>query len=215
MYTTAVEDYLKVVYELLREEGRATTTAIAERLNVAPASVSGMFKKLTEMKLIEHTPYQGVVLTPTGEKLALEVIRHHRLVELYLAEALGVPWDEVHDEANRLEHAISPAIADRMAAALGHPATDPHGSPIPRKDGTIAAVATRRLSDLRPGETGIVAEIIDEDPAVLRLVADLKLFPRTEVRVVARDAATGALTVLIDEAERTLATDVASRVFIA
>jgi len=214
MYTTAVEDYLKVVYELMREDGRATTTGIADRLGVAPASVSGMFKKLVEMRLIEHTPYQGVVLTPSGEKLALEVIRHHRLVELYLAEALGVPWDEVHVEANRLEHAISPAIADRMAAALGYPVTDPHGAPIPTKEGTIAAVATRHLSDLRVGDRGAVAEVIDEDASLLRSLAGLGLYPNALVEVVARGADGETLTIRVGEAEHQIDHHAASHVYV-
>lgn len=215
MYTSSVEDYLKVVYELLREDGRATTTAIAERLKVAPASVSGMFKKLVEMRLIEHTPYQGVILTPAGEKIALEVIRHHRLVELYLAEALGVPWDEVHQEAHRLEHAISPALADRMAAALGQPAADPHGAPIPTREGTIAAVATRRLTDLREGETGMIAEVIDEDPNVLRSLAAMGLFPNVSVEMIQREADNGDLVVSVEKVYHHIAPQTASRIFIA
>ena len=214
MYTAAVEDYLKVVYELTREEGRATTTGIAERLGVAPASVSGMFKKLVEMRLIEHTPYQGVVLTPTGRKIALEVIRHHRLVELYLAEALGISWDKVHEEANRLEHAISSDVADRMAAALGNPLSDPHGAPIPDKDGTIAPVATRRLSDLQPGDVGQVAEVIDEDAALLRSLAAMGLFPNVTVQVLERDSGSGEMTLRIGAGDHAVSTREASRVFV-
>lgn len=214
MYTSAVEDYLKVVYELLREEGRATTTAIAERLGVAPASVSGMFKKLAEMRLIEHTPYQGVVLTSSGQKIALEVIRHHRVIERYLAEALGVPWDQVHDEANRLEHAISPEIADRMAAALGDPVTDPHGAPIPTREGAIAAVATRRLSELAPGDVGLVAEVIDEDAAMLRSLASMGLFPNVAVEVVERNTDSGDLTVRVGEGEHAVPPRAATRIFV-
>jgi DtxR family transcriptional regulator, Mn-dependent transcriptional regulator len=213
MYTSAVEDYLKVVYELLREDGRATTTAIADRLGVAPASVSGMFKKLVEMRLIEHTPYQGVVLTESGEKIALEVIRHHRLVELYLAEALGVPWDEVHAEAHRLEHAISPAIAERMAAALGYPDTDPHGAPIPTREGAIAAVATRRLSDLHVGDSGAIAEVIDEDAGVLRSLAAMGLFPNAMVEVVTRSTE-GGMVVRVGATDHAIDTEAATRVFI-
>ena len=214
MYTSSVEDYLKVVYELLREDGRATTTAIAERLKVAPASVSGMFKKLVEMRLIEHTPYQGVILTEAGEKIALEVIRHHRLVELYLAEALGVPWDEVHQEAHRLEHAISPALADRMAAALGQPVADPHGAPIPTREGTIAAVATRRLTDLQQGEVGLVAEVIDEDAAVLRSLAAMGLFPNVSVQMLQREINSGDCLVRVGETDHHLSLETANRVFI-
>lgn len=213
MTTTAVEDYLKVVYELLREEGKATTSGIADRLGVAPASVSGMFKKLSELNLVEHMPYQGVILTPTGEKIALEVIRHHRLVELYLAEALGVPWDEVHAEAHRLEHAISPGLADRMAAVLGDPQVDPHGAPIPSREGSIAAVATRRLAELRVGESGRVAEVIDEDPALLRALAAIGLFPNVNVEVLDKVAAEDVVRVRVAGGEYPMPLSAAQRVF--
>lgn len=214
MQTPAVEDYLKVIYELLRETGKATTTGIADRLGVAPASVTGMVKKLAELRLIEHKPYQGVALTPAGEHIALEVIRHHRLIEVYLAEALGLPWDEVHAEAHRLEHAISPAVADRMAAALGHPRTDPHGAPIPTREGRIAAVARRRLSDLTVGDTGVVAEVIDEDAALLRALAAIGLFPNVPLEVIGLEPETGAVTICIAAAEHVVPLGAATRIFI-
>ncbi|MFN8472830.1 MAG: metal-dependent transcriptional regulator [Anaerolineae bacterium] len=213
MVTTAVEDYLKVIYELVREEGEATTSAMADRLDVAPASVSGMIKKLAEMRLVEHTPYRGVILTPAGRKIALEVIRHHRLVELYLAEALGVPWDQVHDEANRLEHAISPSVADRMAAALGNPRVDPHGAPIPDKDGSIATESMRRLSTALADQCVVVSEVIDEDAELLRYLASIGLVPDVVVEIVGREPS-GELIVRIQGAPHTISRATAERVFI-
>src|SRR5512136_3130757 len=145
-----VEDYLKTVYLLCEREGAASTTGIAAALEVTPASVTGMVKKLAELKLVRHTPYQGVELTKSGEKIALEMVRHHRLLELFLAEALGYSWDEVHAEADVLEHVISEEFEDRIAARLGNPLVDPHGDPIPAKDGTIASVEQQSLLDLEP-----------------------------------------------------------------
>ena len=140
-----IEDYLKTIYLLREREGTATTTAIAAALEVTPASVTGMIKKLAELKLVRHTPYQGVELTKSGEKIALEMVRHHRLLELFLMEALGYTWDEVHAEAHMLEHVISEEFEERMAARLGYPTVDPHGDPIPTKDGTVAAVKEHAL----------------------------------------------------------------------
>src|SRR5687767_6725143 len=156
--TPPIEDYLKAIYAVVREsgEGRATTSAIAERMEVSAASATNMMQKLAEMKLVEYVPYRGVSLTPGGEKIALEVIRHHRLIELYLAEALGYSWDEVHDEAERLEHVISEEFEDKIDAMLGHPTTDPHGDPIPPKSGRPPARATRRLSEVEIGESVVV-----------------------------------------------------------
>src|SRR5437867_7774832 len=131
MHTESVQNYLKTIYELQHEQGRVATTLLADRLGVAPASVTGMIKKLAGMHLVTHEPYQGVVLTEAGERIALEVIRHHRLIERYLAEALGVPWDEVHEEAEKWEHVLSEEMEERIDAMLGHPTTDPHGTPIP------------------------------------------------------------------------------------
>ncbi len=132
--STAIEDYLKAIYLLQQQEGEVTTTLLADRLNVKPASVSGMLKKLGELKLVQHMPYHGVVLMPAGEKIALEVLRHHRLIELYLVEALGYTWDEVHSEAEELEHVISEKLEARIAQWLGNPTHDPHGDPIPGAD---------------------------------------------------------------------------------
>jgi DtxR family Mn-dependent transcriptional regulator len=143
MSTPAVQDYLRAIYEVQHEQGKAATTVLAARLGVAPASVTNMIKKLTHMHLVDYEPYQGTVLTRAGHKQALEVIRHHRLVELYLAEALGVPWDQVHVEADKLEHVLSDALENRIDDWLGHPTQDPHGAPIPTSSGTIAQPGPR------------------------------------------------------------------------
>ena len=145
MLSGAVQDYLKTIYKLQEQGGAVSTSALAEAMGVAAASATGMVKKLAVLKLARHSPYQGVVLTKAGEKMALEVIRHHRLLELYLAEALGYSWDKVHEEAERLEHVISEEFEEKIFEALGRPTRDPHGDPIPTKDGTLVAGSHERL----------------------------------------------------------------------
>src|SRR5262245_41336860 len=152
MFSSAVEDYAKAIYALqLRCDGAVSTTALAERLGVTPASASGMVRKLDEHGLVTHVPYKGVRLTEEGRRLALEVLRHHRLLELYLSESLGVPWDRVHEEAEVLEHVLSEELEALIAAKLGHPTHDPHGDPIPDADLVLAAETTERLGALEPG----------------------------------------------------------------
>ena len=212
MHSPAVEDYLKTIFEIEREQGKVATTVLSERLGVAPASVTGMVKKLAEMNLVEHERYQGVTLTPAGRKIALEVIRHHRLVELYLAEALGVPWDRVHDEAEKWEHILSEDLEDRIDALLGHPTTDPHGAPIPTRDGQMARTSPDRLLDLLPGQAAIIDEVSDHDPDLLRRLGDLGLFPATAVTITGRDAA--GLTLLAGETERLVSNEMAGYIFV-
>ncbi len=212
MHSPAVEDYLKTIFEIEREQGKVATTVLSERLGVAPASVTGMVKKLAEMNLVEHERYQGVLLTPAGRKIALEVIRHHRLVELYLAEALGVPWDRVHDEAEKWEHILSEDLEDRIDALLGHPTTDPHGAPIPTRDGQMARTSPDRLLDLLPGQAAIIDEVSDHDPDLLRRLGDLGLFPATAVTITGRDAA--GLTLLAGETERLVSNEMAGYIFV-
>ena len=183
MLSQSMQDYLKTIYELRQRSGRATTNALAEKLGVAAASATGMIKKLAEMKLVAYEPYQGATLTQAGEKLALEIVRHHRLIELYLTEALGYTWDRVHEEADRLEHAISDEFADKISNLLGDPKIDPHGDPIPTKDGTVAAFSLDTLDLVPAGQTVRVERVRDEDPSVLRLVAQLGLMPGTVIRV--------------------------------
>src|SRR5438128_4612906 len=153
--SSAVEDYAKAIYALAAEsDGPVSTNAVAERLGVTPASASAMVKRLDELGLARHVPYRGVELTARGSQLALEVLRHHRLLELYLAESLGVPWDRVHDEAEVLEHVLSEELEELIAAKLGHPTHDPHGDPIPTRDGRIVEAASIPLNALEPGARG-------------------------------------------------------------
>ncbi|MDX1394083.1 MAG: metal-dependent transcriptional regulator [Gemmatimonadota bacterium] len=180
----AVEDYLKAVYKLQGDVGAVSTTALAEELERSAASVTNMVKALAENGLVEHTPYRGVRLTASGELTALRIIRRHRVLELYLIEKLGFSWEDVHAEAERLEHAASDALIDRMARALGEPSVDPHGSPIPTRTGEIAETAWIALGDLEDGCRGTVREVSDDSAEALRRLADLGLFPGTEIRMV-------------------------------
>lgn len=214
MYTESIENYLKAIYEIQKELGKVSTNALSEKLNVAPASVTSMIKKLSEKKLITHRRYQGVNLTQAGRKIALEVIRHHRLVELYLAEALGVPWDKVHEEAEKWEHVLSEDLEDRMDAALGHPTRDPHGSPIPSRDGKIIELESIPLADLRPGQSGIVAEVSDHDPSLLRYVGKMGLYPEAKVKIISVEPFSGPITVKVGGASHVLGSEAAQYVFI-
>jgi DtxR family Mn-dependent transcriptional regulator len=195
--TAAMEDYLKVIYRLSEDGHRPTTQAIAERLGVAAPSVTGMLKRLAELKLVEHERYRLAQLTPTGRKVALEIVRHHRLLELYLAEALGYSWDEVHDEAERLEHTISEEFEARIDAALGFPTTDPHGDPIPSAAGAISRVSSDRLSSLQAGESATISRVSDADAEKLRYLGSIGLFPDAEVTVLDRLPFNGPLRVRI------------------
>jgi DtxR family Mn-dependent transcriptional regulator len=183
MLSQSMENYLKAIYDALEKDERATTSAIAEIMGVASPSVTAMVKKLAELKLVTHEPYQGVRLTGVGEKTALEIVRHHRLIELFLAQALGVPWDRVHDEAEKLEHVISEDLEDRISHALGDPTHDPHGAPIPARDGSIRRLDAQSLSEVQPGRTVTVVQVEDRDPELLRYLGDLKLYPGTEIEV--------------------------------
>lgn len=215
MHTQAVEDYMKTIYELQGASGKVTTTMLAERMAVAPASVTGMLKKLSDMHLVAYTPYQGVKLTEAGRKIALEVVRHHRLVELYLAEALGVPWDRVHDEAEKWEHVLSEDLEDRMDALLGHPTTDPHGAPIPTRQGDIKDLKHVPLTSLKPGQSATISEVSDHDPELLRYLGSLGLYPQTPVQLVQAAPFDGPLTLRVGEDEHVLGKEVAGYIFVA
>lgn len=181
----SIEDYLKAVYELTSGEGRASTNALAEYLDIAPASVTGMLQKLaaTDPPLLDYMKHRGVRLTEEGQKVALETIRHHRLLELFLHQILGYEWDEVHDEADRLEHVISEQFEQRIADALGDPSLDPHGDPIPRMDLSLPEAPGILLSSLRPGEKGHVVRVRDSAPELLRHLADMGVVPGAEMVV--------------------------------
>ncbi len=201
MLSQSMENYLKVIYGVLEKNERATTSAIAEIMGIASPSVTAMVKKLAEFKLVTHEPYQGVRLTKVGEKTALEIVRHHRLVELYLAQALGVPWDQVHDEAEKLEHVISEDLEDRISQALGDPTHDPHGAPIPGRDGSIQRLDAQSLSDVQPGRTVTVVEVEDRDPELLRYLGDLKLYPGTRIEVLKVEPYDGPFVLRTDDRE--------------
>jgi DtxR family Mn-dependent transcriptional regulator len=194
----AIEDYAKALYALQRRAGGesgVSTNDLAERLHVTPASVSAMLKKLAERGLVVHERYRGALLTPEGERVALEVLRHHRLLELYLAEQLGVPWDRVHEEAEALEHVISEDLEARIAAKLGNPTHDPHGDPIPDADLVMHEGETRSLAELEPGARGRFVRISDSDPAMLRYLDDRGVQLGDALEVVDRQPFGGPLTV--------------------
>ncbi|HEC23583.1 MAG TPA: metal-dependent transcriptional regulator, partial [Chloroflexi bacterium] len=196
------EDYLKTIYELELEESPVRTTIIAKALGVEPASVTGIIKRLAELGLANHQPYRGVTLTEEGRKAALRVIRRHRLVELYLIKALGYSWDEVHEEAEKLEHAVSDLFIERIAAALGHPQIDPHGAPIPTEEGEIAAPSGHALSTLTAGQEGRITRVNDNDPDLLRYLADLSIRPGAEIKVCEIEPYGGPIRVLVDGEEQ-------------
>lgn len=204
--THAIEDYLKTIYDLTLVEGRATTSRIAERLEITPASVTGMVQKLAahDPPLVTYRKHRGVTLTPEGEKVAIEIIRHHRLLELYLHETMGYTWDEVHAEADRLEHVISEEFEDRMAEALGHPKHDPHGDPIPSRDLKLPHPTTIPLEELRPGERGVVRRVRDDNPELLRYLSDIQLTPKARFEVVDYSPFDGNLHLEIEGQEGTI-----------
>jgi DtxR family Mn-dependent transcriptional regulator len=212
--TGQAEDYLKVIYEIERDGEAAATTAIAERLHIAPASVSGMVRRLARQGLVVVERYRGARLTPKGRRVALQMIRRHRVLESYLVTRLGYGWDGVHDEAERLEHAASPDLIDRMAAALGDPTVDPHGAPIPRADGTVDDARLPVLNDLAVGEQGRVARMSDRDPALLRYLGELGIRPGVTLRLVDRAPFDGPLTVAVGRARHVIGVTVATRVYI-
>lgn len=198
----AVEDYLKAVYKLQQTSASVATSALAEELGRSAASVTNMVQALAEQALVEYVPYRGVRLTASGESAALRIIRRHRVLELFLIERLGYTWDDVHQEAERLEHAASDGLIDRMARALGEPSFDPHGAPIPTRDGEIAEHALTRLTELAPGRPAIVREVSDESAEGLRRLAALGLFPGTPVRIEAEAGEEGMLRLRVHGEER-------------
>jgi DtxR family Mn-dependent transcriptional regulator len=190
MLSASIEDYAKAIYVLEERHGVASTTALADRLEISPPAVSAMVKKLAALGYVTHVPYRGVRLTDEGRRVALEVLRHHRLLETYLVEELGVPWDRVHAEAEVLEHVLS----ERIAAKLGEPTHDPHGDPIPAPDGTVVEPETVGLDTLAAGDRGRFVRVSDSDPKLLRELADLGIRPGDELEVLAGGVRAGSAT---------------------
>src|SRR6266542_2609494 len=200
----AVEDYVKSIYALERHGERPiTTSALAERLGVAASSVTAMLKRLDELGLVRYEPYRGATLTPSGEKVALEVMRHHRLIEAFLSEALGMPWDRVHDEAEELEHCI--------AEKLGNPALDPHGDPIPTPELDLATDRTTALAKLESGRRATFARVSDSDPAMLRYLAERGIRPGARILVIGAQPFGGPLMIEVDGREHALGGQLAEK----
>ncbi len=219
MVSHAVEDYLKAIYELAEDSGKVSTSALTEKLGVKPPSVTGMLQKLAEATpaLVDYERHQGVTLTRAGRAVALEVIRHHRLIELYLSQALGYNWDQVDAEAEKLEHVISEEFEDRIAAFLGEPTVDPHGDPIPGKDGTVTPYSRTPLSEVDAGQTTRVARVSDDDPALLRYLGEMGMVPGAVVTVTSRAPFSGPMHIRVggeDEASYALGREVTDQVFV-
>ena len=208
--TPAVEDYAKAIFALeARSEEPVSTNALAERLGITPGSVSAMLRRLGELGVLTHEPYRGVRLTDDGRRIALEVIRHHRLLESYLADALGMPWDRVHAEAEVLEHVISEDLEELIAAKLGHPTVDPHGDPIPTADLELEEPPTDRMAGLQPGDAGVFVRVSDSDPAMLRYLAERGIAPGERFTVRDRQPFGGPLFVVFGEREHAIGGELA------
>jgi DtxR family Mn-dependent transcriptional regulator len=207
--TRSVEDYLKVIYQLSRNGQPATTSDIAQHLDLTAPSVSGMIKRLSEQRLLEHVPYKGVALTAEGRRAALRMLRRHRLIEAYLVAFLGYAWDTVHEEAERLEHAVSDALIERMAAALDNPRYDPHGDPIPDADLSISELVYTPLCEIPPGELAEVRRVDTSQAERLRYIASFGLMPGTVVRVIDRQPFQGPITIEVGERRHVIGHEIA------
>jgi DtxR family Mn-dependent transcriptional regulator len=204
MGSTAVEDYVKAIYQLQGAAPVVTISALAEALNVSAPSSTNMVKRLAARKLVRHSPYRGVELTKAGEKMALEVVRHHRLIELFLQETLDLPWDRVHAEAEKIEHVLSEDLEDRIAKKLGNPVADPHGDPIPTKAGKLESAMLLRLADLAVGESATISRIGTQEPEQLRYLGDLGVRPRAEVHILEQVPFGGPMRLRVASGERVL-----------
>ncbi|MBA3659745.1 MAG: metal-dependent transcriptional regulator [Gemmatimonadales bacterium] len=211
--TRSAEDYLKAIFRLTAEGRHASTSDIAHLLDLSAPSVSAMIKRLSDQGLLEHVPYKGVQLTGEGRRVALRVVRRHRLIETYLVGCLNYTWDTVHDEAERLEHAASDTLVERMAAVLGHPAVDPHGDPIPTADGAIAEPAETPLSAVEVGHTVSVGRVAEGEPERLRYIASVGLRPGVVVTVVTRQPFQGPITVHADGGDHVIGHDLAQTIY--
>jgi len=211
----AVEDYLKTIFTLEAEGNKATTTRIADALSVSSASATNMVKRLSKMGLVNYESYKGASLTKSGKKIALEIVRHHRLLELYLLEVMGYSWDEVHDEAEKLEHHISERFEDKIAELLDDPTHDPHGDPIPTKDGLMPEMDAEPLIKAEKDQAYIVSRVKDQDPELLRYLEKIGLLPGIKVNIKEKAPFDGPVTVLIENDEQVIGNDVARNIFVA
>ena len=215
MHSAAVEDYVKTIYKLQAQAETVSTSALAERTGTTAAGVTKMIKHLAQLNLVSYTPYHGVRLSPMGEKIALEVIRHHRLLELYLAQAMGYSWDQVDAEAEKLEHVISEEFEARIDTLLGHPRACPHGDPIPGPDGTLVEEHLRTLSECHPGEVVAIARVKDTDAAVLRSLSARGMTLEAAVTILDRDDVDHLLTVEVGDRRHVIGQALATSVFVS
>jgi DtxR family transcriptional regulator, Mn-dependent transcriptional regulator len=213
--SAASQDYLKEIHKLRLEGRRATTSALADRMGVRPPSATAMIKKLAGLGLANHAPYRGVKLTPAGEKVALEVIRHHRLLEQYLAQALGLPLDEVHIEADRLEHVLSEELEARIDRTLGYPTHDPHGDPIPDRKLKLDRSKLRTLANLEPGDEATIRRVPSDDEELLRYLTSLTLVPGRKVKLRTVAPFGGPLTVRVGKDEHAISRELAAGIGVA
>ena len=214
MLSASVEDYIKAIFKAHTETGSVSTQDLAMRVHVSAPAVSKMLKRLVELRLIEHSPYQGVKLTDAGEKMALEIIRHHRLLERYLVEALGYEWDAVHAEAERLEHHISEEFEERIDTLLGHPESCPHGDPIPARDGTMAEIARHSLAQQSAPGRLTIRRVRDEDAELLRHLKKLGLLPGTAIEFITQEPFGGAYVVRVGDELVRVAPRAAEQIFV-
>ncbi len=214
MKNIAEENYLKETYALQLDHKHVTTSMLADRIGHTAPTVTGMLKKLATRRWVTYKPYQGVRLTTSGKTAALDVIRRHRLIETFLARVLGVPWDRVHAEAERLEHALSDYLEERIDEYLGHPSSDPHGSPIPAPNGAISEPARLRLSDLPAGCSARIVEVDDREPGLLARLSDLRLGLSSEIEVLAIEPVDGLVTILAGGEKQMLGRNAAKRILV-
>ena len=217
MVTLTIENYVKTIYQICLDcDGRpAATGHLAAALSVSPGTVTSMLKTLDDSGLAEYRPYEGVRLTPSGETLALRVLRRHRLIELFLVQTLGLSWDEVHDEAENMEHAISDFLVDRVDQFLGFPSSDPHGDPIPRADGTVDSVTRQNLVQWQVGQPFQLVRVLDQSPAFLRYLSESGLRLGATGRLASTRPEANVLTIVVDDGETTLSCDAASKLLVA
>lgn len=203
-----------MIYVLESEGSGATTNNIAEMMEVSSASVTNMLKRLAGLNLIEHKSYKGAKLTEAGRKIALEILRHHRLLELYLQEIMGYSWDEVHDEAEKLEHHISEQFEDKIAELLNHPTHDPHGDPIPSKDGVMPEMASLSLSEAETDEQYVIGRVKDQDPELLRYLEKIGVLPGAKIKLLEKAPFDGPIRVILEEEEKTIGYNIAEQIYL-
>ncbi|HLR77123.1 MAG TPA: metal-dependent transcriptional regulator [Balneolaceae bacterium] len=210
----SVEDYLKTIYKLEEEEADTSTSNIAQAMDVSSASATNMVKRLDKMGLVNYESYKGATLTGAGEKIALEVIRHHRLLELYLLEVMGYSWDEVHDEAEKLEHHISEQFEEKIAELLNDPTHDPHGDPIPNKDLIMPEHQVKPLTEAEEGKSYLISQIKDQDPELLRYLEQKRLLPGLKITIKEKEPFNGPVTLKSERTEEVIGREVASAIFV-